>query len=85
MRGKLGSGSCNNEVVKGKVVPKETLPKTSPTTRQDKKNMKVEVKTKRFDDIQKVQELKIQVQTLQIHTEELEQMYSRLQNKYQRL
>ena len=37
MRGKLGSRSHNNEVVKGKVVPTETLPKTCPAARQDKK------------------------------------------------
>jgi hypothetical protein len=37
MRGKLGSRSCNNEVVKGKVVPTKALPKTSPASRQDRK------------------------------------------------
>lgn len=37
MRGQLGSGSRNNEVVKGKAVPIEALPKISPAARQDRK------------------------------------------------
>jgi hypothetical protein len=37
LRGKLGSRSHNNEVVKGKDVPTKELPKASPTTRQDMK------------------------------------------------
>jgi hypothetical protein len=37
LRGKIGSRSHNNEVVKGKVVPTKALPKTSPAARQDRK------------------------------------------------
>jgi hypothetical protein len=54
-------------------------------TNQDEKKMQVEVKTKRVDDIQQVQELKLQAQTLQHHNQELGKMYSRLHKKYQRL
>jgi hypothetical protein len=37
MRRKLGYGSHNNEVVKGKVVPTKSLPKKSPASKQDRK------------------------------------------------
>jgi hypothetical protein len=37
MRGQLGSGSHNNEVVNGKVIPTEALPKASSVAKQDRK------------------------------------------------
>jgi hypothetical protein len=37
MRGKIGPGSRSKEVIKGKVVPAEASPKTSPATKQDMK------------------------------------------------
>jgi hypothetical protein len=37
MRGQIGPGSRNKEVVKGKVVPAEALPKASSAARQDRK------------------------------------------------
>jgi hypothetical protein len=37
MRGQLGSRSCSNEVVKGKFVPIESLPKASPISIQYRK------------------------------------------------
>jgi hypothetical protein len=37
MRGKIGPGSRSKEVIKGKVVPAEASPKTSPPARQDRK------------------------------------------------
>jgi hypothetical protein len=50
MRGQLGSGLRSNEVVKGKDVPTQALPKASPTTKKDKKKMQVEVKIERVND-----------------------------------
>jgi hypothetical protein len=52
---------------------------------KDKKKMQVEIKTHRVDDIQQFHKLKLQVQTLQHHNQELEKLYSKLQKKYQRL
>jgi hypothetical protein len=37
MRGEIGTGSRSKEMLKGKYVPVEALPKTPPTSRQDKK------------------------------------------------
>jgi hypothetical protein len=37
MRGKIGPGLHRKEVIKGKVVPVQASPKTSPAARQDKK------------------------------------------------
>jgi hypothetical protein len=54
-------------------------------TEKEKKKMQVEVKTERFDDIQKVHKIKLQVQNLKHHNQELEKLYSKLQKKYQRL
>jgi hypothetical protein len=36
MRGKIGPGLHSKEVIKGKVVPAKSFPKTSPTTRQER-------------------------------------------------
>jgi predicted RNase H-like nuclease (RuvC/YqgF family) len=54
-------------------------------TEKDKKERPVTVKTKKLDDSQQVHKLKLQIQTLQHHNQELEKLYSRLQKKYQRL
>jgi hypothetical protein len=47
-------------------------------TEKDKKERSVTVKTKKLDDSQQVHKLKLQIQTLQHHNQELEKLYSRL-------